>query len=112
MTGFKWMGNRAIELIKEGKHVLYAYEESIGFMCGTKVLDKDGISAGARVAEMAAYLEISGLSLEDKLKEIYAEYGHHISKNSYWICHDQDIIKSIFERLRNYNGKTNEVRLI
>ena len=103
------MGNKAIELMKKGKHVLFAYEEAIGFMCGSKVLDKDGISAGSRVAEMSAYLETLGLSLKDKLREIYAEYGHHISENSYWICHEQDTIKNIFDRLRNYNGNAKEV---
>jgi len=68
------MGNRAIELIKDNKVVLFAYEEAIGFMCGSKVLDKDGISAGVRVAELAAYLETIGLTLSDKLEEIYEEY--------------------------------------
>lgn len=108
LTGFKWMGNRSIDLMNEGKHVLFAFEEAIGFMCGPKVLDKDGISAGTRLAEMSAYLETMGLSLQDKLNEIYAEYGHHISENSYWICHEQETIKCIFERLRNFNGKPNE----
>ncbi|XP_051155000.1 glucose 1,6-bisphosphate synthase [Leptopilina boulardi] len=107
LTGFKWMGNKSIDLMKEGKHVLFAFEEAIGFMCGQKVLDKDGISAGTRLAEMAAYLETMGLSLREKLNEIYAEYGHHISENSYWICHEQETIKCIFERLRNFNGKPN-----
>lgn len=106
------MGNKGIDLMREGKHVLFAYEEAIGFMCGPKVLDKDGISAGSRIAEMAAYLETLGLSLDDKLKEIYAEYGHHISENSYWVCHEQETIKSIFERLRNYNENSKEVSWI
>lgn len=39
-------------------------------------------------------------------------YGHHISDNSYWICHDPDIIKAIFERLRNYSGKPDTVSII
>lgn len=68
------MGNKAIELMKDNKDVLFAYEEAIGFMCGSKVLDKDGISAGVRTAELAAYLETIGLTLSDKLKEIYEEY--------------------------------------
>lgn len=67
------MGNKAVELMREGKDVLFAYEEAIGFMCGTKVLDKDGISAGTRVAELSAYLEKMGLTLFDKLQEIYLE---------------------------------------
>lgn len=109
MTGFKWMGNKSSELIKSGKTVLFAYEEAIGFMCGPNVLDKDGVSAGVRVAEMAAYLDKMGLGLVEKLNEIYSEYGHHISDNSYWICHDKEIIDAIFNRLRTFDGKENSV---
>lgn len=32
-------------------------------------------------------------------------YGYHISKNSYFICHDQSVIRSLFERLRNHGGQ-------
>lgn len=49
LTGFKWMGNRSLELIEQGKHVLFAYEEAIGFMFTPTVLDKDGISAGGNL---------------------------------------------------------------
>lgn len=72
MTGFKWMGNRASELLKEGKEVLFAFEEAIGFMCGSTVLDKDGVSAGVCAAELVVYLESKGLTLLDKLNEIYS----------------------------------------
>lgn len=65
------MGNRAHTLIAEGKHVLFAFEEAIGFMCGTAVLDKDGISAGVRMAELVAYLQTEELTLSDKLNQIY-----------------------------------------
>ncbi|KOC68335.1 Phosphoglucomutase-2 [Habropoda laboriosa] len=107
LTGFKWMGNRTIELKSAGKEVLFAYEEAIGFMCGSKVLDKDGINAGMHLAELAAYLETMGLTLHEKLNEIYTQYGYHISKNSYCICHEPDVIKKIFERLRTYFGEPN-----
>ena len=30
LTGFKWMGNRTVQLAKEGKEVIFAYEEAIG----------------------------------------------------------------------------------
>jgi len=73
LTGFKWMGNEAVELQAQGKHVLFAYEEAIGFMCGTAVLDKDGISAGIRAAEMAAFLSSNGMSLRDKLDELFSK---------------------------------------
>ncbi|XP_031839249.1 phosphoglucomutase 2 isoform X2 [Nomia melanderi] len=107
LTGFKWMGNKTVELQQAGKEVIFAYEEAIGFMCGSNVFDKDGISAGMHVAELSAYLETINFTLYEKLNEIYAQYGYHISKNSYWICHEPDTIKTIFERLRNYTGEPN-----
>ncbi|XP_074649687.1 phosphopentomutase-like [Tubulanus polymorphus] len=105
LTGFKWMGNRADELIKDGKTVLFAFEEAIGFMCGTNVLDKDGVSACAVMAEMATWLEDNGLTLTQKLNEIYTTYGHHKSNNSYFICHHKPTIDSLFSRLRNFSGE-------
>lgn len=67
------MGNVAHNLMKEGKSILFAFEESIGFMCDTECLDKDGISAAAKMAELVIFLEKIGLTINDKLNEIYAE---------------------------------------
>jgi len=65
------MGNRADQLAAEGYEVLYAFEESIGYMCGSEVLDKDGISAAVKIAELAIYLENSTLS--STLESIYKQ---------------------------------------
>lgn len=105
LTGFKWMGNRAKQLIDQGKTVLFAFEEAIGYMCCPFVLDKDGVSAAVISAELASFLATKNLSLSQQLKAIYVEYGYHITKASYFICHDQDTIKKLFENLRNYDGK-------
>ncbi|XP_019491543.1 PREDICTED: phosphoglucomutase-2 [Hipposideros armiger] len=107
LTGFKWMGNRAKQLIDQGKNVLFAFEEAIGYMCCPFVLDKDGVSAAVISAEMASFLATKNLSLSQQLKAIYVEYGYHITKASYFICHDQGTIKKLFENLRNYDGKNN-----
>ncbi|MFT7809543.1 glucose 1,6-bisphosphate synthase [Arapaima gigas] len=105
LPGFKWIGNKIHELEKEGKVVLFAFEESIGFMCGSMVPDKDGVSAAAVVAEMAAYLHTKNLTLSQQLENIYEIYGPHISRTSYVICRDPPTIKRIFSRLRNWNSK-------
>ncbi|XP_053400354.1 phosphopentomutase-like [Mercenaria mercenaria] len=103
LTGFKWMGNRTDALLKEGKTVLFAFEEAIGYMCGSTVLDKDGVSAAAVSAEMAAYIYRNNSTLKKKLEDIYKQYGQHISSNSYFICHDPETIKRMFDELRDYN---------
>ncbi|KAL4640334.1 phosphoglucomutase-2 [Arapaima gigas] len=105
LTGFKWMGNRAKQLLDQGKTMLFAFEEAIGYMCCPAVLDKDGVSAAAIAAELTSYLALQGTTLTEKLNAVFEEYGYHICKNSYFICYDQDTIQQLFERLRNYNGK-------
>ncbi|XP_051557899.1 phosphoglucomutase-2 isoform X3 [Myxocyprinus asiaticus] len=105
LTGFKWMGNRARELMDQGKTVLFAFEEAIGYMCCPVVLDKDGVSAAAIAGEFTCYLAAKNVTLSQQLTSIYEEYGYHITKNSYFICHNQDTIKQLFERLRNYSGE-------
>uniref|UniRef100_A0AAR2KRV9 Phosphoglucomutase 2 n=1 Tax=Pygocentrus nattereri TaxID=42514 RepID=A0AAR2KRV9_PYGNA len=105
LTGFKWMGNRAKQLLDQGKTVLFAFEEAIGYMCSPAVLDKDGVSAAAIAGELVSYLATKNTSLSQQLKAVYDEYGYHLTKNSYFICHDQNTIKQLFERLRNYEGE-------
>ena len=124
LTGFKWMGNTAHELmIKANKTILFCFEEAIGFMVpnpdaggatfeGAKngveclnyrpiVLDKDGISAGVELALMASYLRAKHQrSLLDQLSVIYETYGYHFAINDYFICHDKEIIRNIFEELK------------
>lgn len=78
------MGNRTVELMKDNKDVLFAFEEAIGFMCGSLVPDKDGINAGICVVQMATYLETLGLSLYDKLEEIYNTYGIHFITDDFF----------------------------
>ncbi|XP_064536177.1 phosphopentomutase-like isoform X1 [Drosophila montana] len=109
LTGFKWIGNKTIEERDAGKNVLFGFEEAIGYMMTPNVIDKDGISAAAHVATMACYLQYEKcMKLQDKLRDIYETYGFHTNVVSYLICHDQKLIKKIFDRLRTFdNGQKN-----
>ncbi|XP_050504294.1 phosphopentomutase [Diabrotica virgifera virgifera] len=104
LTGFKWLGNKALELEKEGNKVIFAFEEAIGFMCSTEVLDKDGVSAAAQLASMVSYVYSQKKTVADQLNEIYDTYGLHISLNSYYICTEPPIIKEIFTQIRTKRG--------
>uniref|UniRef100_A0A671TI64 Phosphoglucomutase 2-like 1 n=1 Tax=Sparus aurata TaxID=8175 RepID=A0A671TI64_SPAAU len=104
LPGFKWIGNRIHELSKTGNTVIFSFEESIGFLCGSLVPEKDGVSSAAVVAEMAAYLHNQNLSLNQQLHNIYQTYGYHVSKTSYVICNDSPTIQKIFRRIRNFDG--------
>ncbi|XP_026686059.1 phosphoglucomutase-2-like [Diaphorina citri] len=105
LTGFKWMGTKTYDLEQEGKHVLLAFEEAIGFMDGTHVLDKDGVTAAVRMAELVAYLDSQGKDLHQLLADVYDKYGHHLTHNSYYICRNQVTIENIFHRLRHFNNE-------
>ncbi|XP_025205584.1 phosphoglucomutase-2 isoform X2 [Melanaphis sacchari] len=107
LTGFKWMGNRAEQLSAEGYTVIYAFEESIGYMCSSEVLDKDGISAAVKISELAIYLESINNTLSSALKFVYELYGWHLSINSYFMCYDSLMIKKIFESIRQNNNQPN-----
>lgn len=100
-----YLGNRSIELIDEGKTVLFAFEEAIGFMFSSTVLDKDGVSAGAHLATLASYLKDKfNRSLSEQLDEIYKIYGFHCTKTSYYFCYDPNITYKMFQRIRNIKG--------
>uniref|UniRef100_A0A7N6BY11 Phosphoglucomutase 2-like 1 n=1 Tax=Anabas testudineus TaxID=64144 RepID=A0A7N6BY11_ANATE len=98
LPGFKWIGNRIHELSKTGHSVIFAFEESIGFLCGSMVPEKDGVSSAAVVAEMAAYLHNKNLMIQ-------VLYGYHVAETSYVICNDPPTIQKIFNRIRNFDGE-------
>lgn len=103
LTGFKHMGNVAHDLIhKQNKRVLFAYEEAIGYMVDSRILDKDGISAAVQLAQCAAYLKHEHKrTLETQLAWLHTRYGYHYSLNSYYICHEPRTITAIFHKLQS-----------
>ncbi|KAI8081681.1 uncharacterized protein BX664DRAFT_366909 [Halteromyces radiatus] len=101
LTGFKWIGNAAMQLEKEGYQVIFSFEEAIGFTIGDIVKDKDGISALAFFSEWAIQLYNNhGTTVYGYLEQLYQKYGYFVSDNSYFICHDKALIQTIFQRIR------------
>ncbi|WP_053955243.1 phospho-sugar mutase [Inediibacterium massiliense] len=81
LTGFKNICGKVNELEEVGKEqFLFGYEESIGYVAGTFVRDKDGVIAAMLICEAAAYYKKQGKSLLDILEEIYKEYGYYQEK--------------------------------
>ncbi len=76
LTGFKWIAELIKE--KEGKeNYIVGGEESYGLMIGSKIRDKDAISAVALLCEMAAYEKNKGRSLYQKMIDLYVQYGFY-----------------------------------
>jgi phosphomannomutase len=71
LTGFKWIVRGAVDLA-------YGYEEALGYCVAPGLVrDKDGITAGLLVAELAAGLKAAGSSLAGRLDELALEFGVH-----------------------------------
>ncbi len=76
LTGFKYIAEKIREV--EGKETyIGGGEESYGYMIGDFVRDKDGISACALIAEMAAVAKDRGQSLYEMMVEMYTKYGFY-----------------------------------
>jgi len=106
LTGFKFMGNRAFDLKTQGRQVLFAFEEAIGFMYGDYVLDKDGVSAAGVFAEMASEIQKENKTLIDQLNYIYDTYGYHVGTASYFLSYNKQQTKAMFDVIQN-NYPTN-----
>eukprot|EP00871_Galdieria_phlegrea_P002606 jgi/Galph1/3346/GphlegSOOS_G2043.1 len=109
LTGFKWLSHAALALEESKCQVLLAYEEALGYMCTTKVRDKDGISTAAIFWELASDWYEKGLTLTDCLSQLYERYGYHLSYNGYLLAKNANSIPNIFENIRK-NGYPTEIQ--
>ena len=75
LTGFKFIGEQIGRLENE-KDYICGFEESYGYLTGSYVRDKDGVNAAYMICEMFAFYKTRGISLIDKLNEIYSTYGY------------------------------------
>jgi phosphomannomutase len=81
LTGFKWIGNAAMDYERtSGGRFVMGYEEAIGFSVGPLVRDKDGVSAAVIFAELAAWNRARGRSVLDHLDDIYRWVGLFVTE--------------------------------
>ena len=78
LTGFKFIGETIGRLERDGREDDYicGFEESYGYLTGTYVRDKDGVDAAFMICEMFAFYKTQGISLLEKLNELYETYGY------------------------------------
>ena len=75
LTGFKFIGE-VIGRMEDERDYICGFEESYGYLTGSYVRDKDGVNAAFMIAEMFAFYKTRGVSLLEKLSELYAQYGY------------------------------------
>ena len=81
LTGFKYIGEqiRLLEKRKKQNSYIFGFEESYGYLSGTYVRDKDAVNATELIVEMFAYYKSKGISLIDKLNELYQKFGYTLN---------------------------------
>ncbi|WP_354542459.1 phospho-sugar mutase [Salinicoccus halitifaciens] len=81
LTGFKYIGAVAKSLEEDTtREFAFGYEESYGYLISDFVRDKDAIQIVPAIVKLASELKNAGLTLVDRLEEIYAEFGHQSEK--------------------------------
>lgn len=81
LTGFKFIGEQIGLLEKQGKadSYIFGFEESYGYLSGSYVRDKDGVNGAYLICEMFSYYATQGVSLLNKLNELYKTYGYALN---------------------------------
>lgn len=114
LTGFKFIGEQIGMLEKAGKadSYIFGFEESYGYLTGSYVRDKDGVNGAYMICEMFSFYKTKGISLLDKLNEIYKENGYCLNTlhsfefdGAAGFTKMQDIMKEFHKGLDVIGGK-------
>ncbi|HQY99513.1 MAG TPA: phospho-sugar mutase [Propionicimonas sp.] len=94
LTGFKWIGRVP--------GLAFGYEEAIGYCTDSAAVpDKDGITTLVRVLTLVAELKASGAIIADRLDEIAARYGVHLTSQLSFRVSDLSLISDAMARVRS-----------
>ena len=114
LTGFKFIGEQIRKLEKEGKteSYVFGFEESYGYLTGSYVRDKDGVNGAYMICEMFSYYATQGVSLLDKLDELYRIYGYCLNTlhsyefdGSAGLAKMQSIMQAFRSNITEFGGK-------
>ena len=114
LTGFKFIGEQIGVLESQGKEdsYIFGFEESYGYLSGGYVRDKDAVDGAFLICEMFAFYATKGISLLDKLNEIYSKYGYCLNTlHSYEFAGSagfekmQNIMKDFRGDVKEFGGK-------
>ncbi len=79
LPGFKYIGEFITNLEAQNKEnsFVMGFEESLGYLIGTYIRDKDATVTSMFICEAASALKKQGKTIIDRLSEIYNEFGHY-----------------------------------
>ncbi len=102
LTGFKFVGEQLGILEEQGRldDYLLGVEESLGYLAGSYVRDKDGIQAALLVSRMARWHAAAGRDLVTALSDLYARIGWYRKEQVSVPFADEQAMAELMERLR------------
>ena len=105
-TGFKFLAQKKDQLENSGEgKVIFAYEESYGYMLGDYVRDKDAVTASVELSEMAAWYASQGMTLYDALLALYEKYGYYSEKTLNLVMPGLDGLKKMADLMAGLREK-------
>ena len=109
LTGFKNIAARIRQFeLDNSYNCIMGYEESYGCLIGNHARDKDGIIADMLLCEAAAYYKMQGITLWDKMQEMYKQYGYYKENQISIILEGADGATKIKEMMDNIRKNTPE----
>jgi len=99
-TGFKHIAE-VMAQNKDKYSLLIGFEESFGYMIGDFCRDKDAVTASLLIVEMAHYYAEKGMSLLDKLNELYEKYGKYTDETINLVLPGVDGIAKMAQLMAN-----------
>ena len=104
LTGFKYIAEQ-IEALEDSstQFFLFGCEESFGYLSTAHVRDKDAVASAVLAVEMVSHYAKKGLSLQDRLDQIYATYGYyteHVLSYTYEGVSGKQKMAAIMQRFR------------
>ncbi|MFB2282239.1 phospho-sugar mutase, partial [Staphylococcus aureus] len=76
LTGFKFIAQE-IRQLDDHQNMIFAFEESYGFLSEPFVRDKDAVQIVPLIIKYASELKLYGKTLKDELEQIYQTVGRH-----------------------------------
>ena len=114
LTGFKFIGEQIGKLEQQNMadSYVFGFEESYGYLTGSYVRDKDGVDGAYMICEMFSYYATKGISLLDKLDELYKTYGYCLNtlhsyefEGSVGFAKMQNIMQTFRDDIKEFGGK-------
>lgn len=107
LTGFKFIGEQICLLEDQGRvsDYLFGFEESLGYLAGSFVRDKDAISSCLLICEMASDYKRNKFDLVEAYSALCDRYGHWSNGQvsiTYSGSEGQSRMQAIMNRLRKH----------